>query len=181
MFFCRDVEGVVLDPSWLRPRDRRTEREAYNTARYEMRVLKRAGKTVLVRPSPDADRKLSGVPPPPKKEKPPKDRSPKWPVSACEETFHIAAVQRSPECFQHVLPHLKWFSGRVFNVDRSSSKLNAWSLRDGGSTHTKLGEAVIKRKFCFGLWPGMRTPHPSSGPKTSTSLGTTLASLPLYS
>jgi hypothetical protein len=121
------MEGVVLDPSWLRPRDRRTEREAYNTARYEMRVMKRAGKTVLVRPSPDADRKLSGVPPPPKKEKTPKDLSPKWPVSGYIESFHIAAVQRSSKMSCCMYKR----SQAEVNVDRISSKLNAWSLQKG--------------------------------------------------
>ncbi|GAQ85684.1 hypothetical protein KFL_002490020 [Klebsormidium nitens] len=75
----RDVEGVTLDPSWLQRRDRSTERDAYNACKYGVRVMKREGRTVLVRPSPDADRKLSGVPIPPKKPRPPKDRAPRWP------------------------------------------------------------------------------------------------------
>lgn len=73
---------MALDPTWLHPRDRSTERDAYNACKYGLRVMKRAGRTVLVRPSPDADRKLSGFPIPPKKPRPPKDRAPRWPVRA---------------------------------------------------------------------------------------------------
>lgn len=108
-----------------------------------MRVLKRAGKTVLVRPSPDADRKLSGIPPPPKKEKPPKDRSPKWPVSGCVESFHIAAVQRSSImscCIQ------KRSQGQISNVHRSSSKPRFKRAGNGGGFQTKLGEQIVGKQ-----------------------------------